>query len=103
MPVGYLCPVRHACATKGVSADVDARVPDTSDVNDVGQIIDVRAEEVVCRCRRVSSRKRDPSHSLKTGLDIRVGGVGDHGRCIRVSGPSVWRVVLEAAVAWRIV
>src|SRR5665647_3338560 len=63
VPVGDLCPVRHACPAQGIGPDADARVPDTSNVNDIRQIVDIGAEEVVGRRGGPGTREREALHS----------------------------------------
>ena len=103
--LGDARPVAHAGATHRIDAELEPRALDGLDVDDARQVLDVRLEKIVFVRRRRLARLR-----VRRALDARdaraqelVGArlhdVGDVG----VGRPAVGRVVLEAAVARRVV
>ena len=88
-----------------VGADLDPGVADGVDVDDVLQVADVGAGEVV-EAGGVGVPGRsvvDPLDAVQPGGQQVVGPAGDHRGGIGVGGSAVGRVVLEAAVPGRVV
>ena len=104
VPVGDLAPVADRRAAERVGADPDPGLLDLRQVDDVRQVVDVGAEEVVRRRRRPGPARTAPAaRPSSAGLDVGVRGVGDPLRGVGVGRPAVGRVVLEAAVGGRVV
>ena len=103
MPVGDLGPVVDGGAAERVGADPDAGLLDRVEVDDRGQVVDVGAQEVVGARGRAGLGERRPAYAVQPGRDQLVGAGGDHRGGVGVGGAAVRRVVLEAAVARRVV
>src|ERR687889_504024 len=67
------------------------------------EVVDVGAEEVVRRRGGARPCEGDPKDAFQAGLDVAVGGRGDPGGRVGVRRAAAGRVVLEAAVARRVV
>ena len=91
-------PVVDARAAERVGADVHAGGADGVEVDDVRQVVDVRAEEVVRLGRGAGAGERHPPHAAAAGRQQLVGPRRDPARGVGVGRAAVWRVVLEAAV-----
>ena len=100
-------PVRDGRTTQRIHAQAQPGPGDRRHVDDVPEIRDVGAHEVVVRGLCTRPLERDASDAGKPVRTLRlqdpVGLVLDPARDIRVGGPAVWRVVLEAAVVGRVV
>ena len=105
VPGADLGPVRHARATERVGADVQAGLPDRVDVDDAGQVRDVRVEEVVAGggVRRAGPRGGHPPDPLEPCGQQIVGAVLDGLGDLRPGRTAIGRVVLESPVGGRVV
>ena len=73
------------------------------DVDDVGQVGDVGVHVVVALRRLQGARQRHPLHVLEAAAQDLVGALGDRAGGVGVGRAAVGRVVLEPAVARRVV
>ncbi|CAB4906457.1 unannotated protein [freshwater metagenome] len=105
MPVGDGGPVVDAGPAHGVRADADARGADRVEVDDRGEVVDVLAEEVVPAGRVGSERpgERRAVHPGQSLDEVGVGAVLHRPGDVAAGRAAVRRVVLEAAVAGRVV
>ena len=105
VPLADGAPVVDGGAAERVRPDPHAGGADGLDVDHALQVVDVRGEEVVLAGGRRLERgfDRHPRDLVNALADDLVGAVGDPARRVRVGGPAVGRVVLEAAVARRVV
>ena len=76
---------------------------DRVDVDDVRQVGDVGVHVVVALRALQRPGQRHPLHRLEPVAQDLVGALGDHAGGVGVGGAAVGRVVLEAAVARRVV
>ena len=100
-----LAPVVHGGAAHGVGADADAGVADGVQVQHGREVVHVAAEEVELAggVRGQGVGQRDALDAAQAVLEQFVGAVGDPAGGVGVGGAAVRRVVLEAAVAGRVV
>ena len=103
VPFGDRTPVVDAGAAQRVGADADLLGTDGVDVDHVRQVVDVGVHVVVALRGLQGTGQRDPLHGLEPVAQDLVGAFGDHARRVGVGGSAVGRVVLETAVAGRIV
>ena len=101
--VGDGLPVVHRGTAERVGTDLHARVLDGLHVDDVLQVLDVEAQELVALALRPGLMERDAGDPLEVAADVGVGAVGDPARGVGVGRAAVRRVVLEAAVGGRVV
>src|SRR5690606_24499507 len=98
-----LGPVGDARPAERVGADPDAGGADRVQVDDVCQLVDVAAEEVVALTGGARPGERHAPDLAQSAGDELVRARRDRGGGLTVRGPAVRRVVLEASVGGRIV
>ena len=103
MPFGDRAPVVDAGPAQRVGADADLLRTDRVHVDHVRQIGDVGVHVVVTLRALHGPGQRHPFHRLEPVTQDLVGPLGDHPGGVGVGGPAIGRVVLEAAVARRVV
>jgi hypothetical protein len=98
-------PVVHRGAAERIDRKREARRADHVEVDDVPQVVHVRQDEIVAmgRCRADRGVDRSPRDARIRAPQEIVGAVLHPARHVGVGGSAVRRVVLEAAVLWRIV
>ena len=97
--VGDRPPVAHACAAEGVCPDADAGPLDGIHIDDVVEVVNVVAAEVVL----VDGARLGHQHFVVAVRDQIVRPIRDPAGRIRVGRAAVGRVVLETAIAGRVV
>ena len=104
-PFGNRLPEADTRPSEGVHADLQARPGDRLHVEDVLQVLYVRAHVIVlsCRVRGQGLLERDPAHVLRSPAEDFVRPVLDRLRGFRVRRASMGGIVLEAPVVRGIV
>ena len=103
VPFGDRAPVVDARPAQRVGADADLLGADGVHVDDVRQVVDVGVHVVVALRGLQRTGQRHPLHRLEPVAQDLVGPLGDHARRVGVGRAAVGRVVLESAVARRVV
>jgi hypothetical protein len=98
VPLGDGTPVVDAGPAERVGADPDAGLSDGLEVDDVRQVVDVGAQEVVALGVRPGLVDRYPPDAAEPGAQQVVGAAGDPSGGVGVGRAAARRVVLEAAV-----
>ena len=103
VPLGDRAPVVDAGPTQRIGADADSLGADGMDVDDTRQIGDIGVQVIVSAGVLKRPGQRHPLHLPETAAQNLVGPLGDRRGGIGVGRPPIGRVVLEAAVAGRVV
>ena len=101
MPFGDRLPVAHARPAERVDAELQAGVADRVEVDHRAEFLDVGAHVIAAPHLRVLVAHAPDA--VEPRLEQRVGRLLDPAGHVGVGGPAVRRVVLEAAVAGRVV
>ena len=93
-------PKPDGCAAERVDADTDIRRADDVQVDNVGQVLDIRADEVMAMDMRgfQGAAERDAFDSVEARRQQRVGNPLDVARHVDVGRPAVGRIIFEAAI-----